>query len=255
MDREWYNVAGAAERIGCSESDVLHLAAIGKLQLCYMVPGVPAYEHFYDRTDHLLLHTDNATNLHGLAGLTAFCAGELAMKGCATAQYFLNLSKPGHEFRLAQAAAYANRPEISIRGNEVDVTIYLDEVVVRSVDLEAYRIAAGPAPTDRRRDRVDEAPSSGVDVIAEWFDPVPVAMLEAMFPANGKWKSWAEHAKESGLIVARVRRAKFNPFHAAMWFLQCAAAGWTQERVYRTLAKNLPARSADKRDQLLTGLE
>ena len=155
--------------------------------------------------------------------------------------------------RLTEAAIRSDRPAFSIRGDEVDVTIRGDEVVVRTVDLDAYEARATPSPSEG--DDADEAELPSEDPIANWFDPVPVASLEEMFPAGGKWKGWAEHAQANGLVTARLGRAKFNPYLAAMWFLQRNTPGWSQEKVYRTLAGNLPERSMHYHDRLLIGLE
>lgn len=87
---------------------------------------------------------------------------------------------------------------------------------------------------------------------AQLFDPVPVESLEKMFPSNGKWKLWAEKAKTTGLICARVARAKFNPYLAGVWFIRKGIEGWDESRLNRTLANNLPERSRDHK-HLLTG--
>jgi hypothetical protein len=253
IEREWYSLARIAARLDCSEADVLHLAATGRLRLCYSLRGVPADEHFFDRQRRHLDHTEHVPNLHGLVGLTSYCAGQLEMSGRTTAQYFLNLSKPDHEWRLTKAAVRADRPEIAIRGEEVDVTILRDEVVVRDVDLEAYEAEAMPFRT--RRNDAGHTEQSSEDMMAEMFDSVPVAALEKMFPANGKWKAWAERATSNGLSKAKTGRARFNPYHAAMWFLQQGMPDWDTDRAYRKLAANLPARSADQRDRLAPGRE
>jgi hypothetical protein len=84
------------------------------------------------------------------------------------------------------------------------------------------------------------------------FDPVKVKTLEKMFPASGKWKNWVERAKSNKLIDARVKRGYFNPYRAALWFLQKGIEDWDLARCHRVLAKNLPARSRDNA-HLLTG--
>ena len=89
--------------------------------------------------------------------------------------------------------------------------------------------------------------------IAALFDPVGTAQLEKMFPSAGGWEKWAAKAKEKGLTVARVGRAKFNPYRAALWWLDTQnPEGWDWARCCRKLAGNLPNRSADFR-HLLTG--
>jgi len=87
--------------------------------------------------------------------------------------------------------------------------------------------------------------------LAALFDPVPVAALEKMFPADGTWADWCERASRyPGLLRARVQRGRFNPYLAGMWFLNRGADGWDQARILRKLADNLPARSRDKRAML-----
>jgi hypothetical protein len=78
------------------------------------------------------------------------------------------------------------------------------------------------------------------------FDQVTVESLEKMFPADGKWKNWAERAHRNGLKAARVGRGAFNPYLAAMWFLDQGIEGWDAARCNRKLAENLPARSSDE---------
>lgn len=91
------------------------------------------------------------------------------------------------------------------------------------------------------------------DMLSALFDPVTVETLEKMFAADGKWRGWAEKAKANGLINAREKRAKFNPYKAGAWFVSGHSNGWDNARLYRTLKTNLPARSHDKA-HLLTGV-
>jgi len=100
----------------------------------------------------------------------------------------------------------------------------------------------------------DNEPVADKDTtLALLFDPVPVAALEKMFPADGKWKSWAERAASNGLKdAAKDGRAKFNPYKAAIWFADKGMVGWDLAKCYRVLKNNLPARSLDNAD-LLTG--
>lgn len=90
------------------------------------------------------------------------------------------------------------------------------------------------------------------DTLSALFDPVPVEALEKMFPADGKWRGWADKAKANGLKKARISRAKFNPYKAGMWFFNLGVKDWDMARIYRTLVKNLPGRSKDYA-HLLTG--
>jgi hypothetical protein len=88
--------------------------------------------------------------------------------------------------------------------------------------------------------------------LAALFDPVKRAQLETMFPAGGKWVSYADHAGRNGLIEAKAGRGLFNPYKAARWWLTTGPDGWSWERCIRRLANNLPDRSLDLK-HLLTG--
>ena len=94
--------------------------------------------------------------------------------------------------------------------------------------------------------------------LAALFDPVGTPQLEVMFPAGGKWKDWTDRASRNGLCEARVGKAKYNPFKAAMWMLSKQSQhGWDMSRCLRTLADNLPprARSTDARYKLTGALD
>lgn len=110
------------------------------------------------------------------------------------------------------------------------------------------RADAEPVPEE-----ADSQPKDHEQELADLFDPVGKAQLEAMFPDNGKWAQYAERAARNGLELARVGRGKFNPYLAARWWIneQCPA-GCDWSRCVRKLANNLPARSRDSR-HLLTG--
>jgi hypothetical protein len=88
--------------------------------------------------------------------------------------------------------------------------------------------------------------------LAALFDPVAVPQLEAMFPASGKWASYAERAASNKLKGARVARGVFNPYLAALWWLGTGPVGWDRSKCMRKLANNLPARSLDSK-YMLTG--
>lgn len=90
------------------------------------------------------------------------------------------------------------------------------------------------------------------DELAELFDPVKVAALEAMFPDSGRWAGYAERAKRNGLSAAKAGRSLFNPYRAVVWWFNQGHHGWKWERCLRVLANNLPARSMDSK-HLLTG--
>lgn len=86
--------------------------------------------------------------------------------------------------------------------------------------------------------------------LAALFDPVSIEALKVMFPddKSGGWSEFANRAKRMGLDTARQGRGKFNPYLAGKWWLsKRKPSGWTEERLLRTLARNLPARSRDKR--------
>ncbi len=109
----------------------------------------------------------------------------------------------------------------------------------------AAKMKAVPAEQPTSLDYHDEK-------LARLFEPVPVEALEKMFPASGKWQSWADKAKNNGLIDAREAPARFNPYKAGVWFVNKGITGWDTARLNRTLANNLPARSHDDA-YLLTG--
>jgi hypothetical protein len=89
--------------------------------------------------------------------------------------------------------------------------------------------------------------------LADLFDPVMPAQLEAMFPDGGRWESYAERAARKGLLAAKDGRKRFNPYRAARWWLdEIGPEGWKWERCIRVLANNLPDRSRDSK-HLLTG--
>lgn len=93
------------------------------------------------------------------------------------------------------------------------------------------------------------------DIVSKLFDPVTKEALEKMFPANGQWKNWAERASRNGLDRARELRATFNPFKAAVWFLEQGEPNWDLARCKRVLAKNLPLRSQHEAHLLVNDLD
>jgi hypothetical protein len=98
----------------------------------------------------------------------------------------------------------------------------------------------------------DAAKAESAD--AALFDPVTPAALEKMFPNDGKWAKWHAKAKEKGLDIARDGVGKYNPFRAAMWWLdKQSPKGWDIARCRRTLAKNFPARSRGSESQFTGG--
>lgn len=115
----------------------------------------------------------------------------------------------------------------------------------------AAKVEAVPVASQRGDDVEEQAADD--DTLAALFDPVPVDVLENIFPADGKWKSWTDRAARKGLIHARVGTAMYNPYKAGMWFVTNGGKGLTIGRCRRMLANNhLPDRSMNKK-YLLTG--
>jgi hypothetical protein len=106
-----------------------------------------------------------------------------------------------------------------------------------------------PATSPSGDDAEEQSPAD-VDhdkKLAALFNPVPVEALEKMFPAGGKWKSWAEKAASNGLKNARTERAKFNPYIAAVWFMGKGITGWDLAHCNRVLT-NMAAFAVHKGD-------
>src|ERR1017187_8380227 len=101
----------------------------------------------------------------------------------------------------------------------------------------------------------DDVEPDHAEALAALFDHVPVKALEKMFPADGKWKSWTEKAATNGLINARTARARFNPYKAALWFMDKGMTGWDLARCNRVLVNNLPARSKEDAHLLTGGID
>lgn len=114
-----------------------------------------------------------------------------------------------------------------------------------------YKQIHGPVSSDEAVQHQEDAAAPDEE-LAALFDPVPVEALEKMFPADGRWESWAERARSNGLRDARTGRKQFNPYRAAVWFFNRGRPGWDWARCLRILANNLPAKSRDHK-HLLTG--
>jgi len=140
------------------------------------------------------------------------------------------------------------------RGDAIpDALLTIPESTLRTATVQATQAALEPLESPPVRDSTTTTANEG---LAELFDPVPVAALETMFPAGGKWAKWAERAASNGLKAARKGRATFNPYLAGQWFLTRGEPDWDQARLYRKLANSLPERSADSRELIaLTGSE
>ena len=261
IERKWYSVADAAARVGCTEADVLHLAATGKLQLCFLLPPGNLADRFYHVGMDRPSRTETAIDPHDFVGVPEQHARHLELRGYAEVTFFIDLSEPGYTWWPSRTQGSTDRPEI---------TIHPSQVVVRASDLQAFERVATPIPSDPDApnevgsgDTVTDCDNRNDDLRAkrgedptDWFDPATVQTLETLFPANGKWKAWAARAASNGLQAARVKRGQFNPHTAGRWFLTKKEPGWTEARLYRVLANNLPARSKDKYELLiLTGAE
>jgi hypothetical protein len=134
-----------------------------------------------------------------------------------------------------------------VRVESADWLFFKDDLAAANEDVkdDAEPPATVTAPADPATD--DDC------AIADLFDPVKTAQLEAMFPDADKWKGYAERADRNGLKAAAKReRGLFNPYRAADWWLGQGPKGWKRERCLRVLASNLPARSIDSK-HLLTG--
>lgn len=110
-----------------------------------------------------------------------------------------------------------------------------------------------PSSDDFQGQTDDASGSNEGDDIADLFEPVRVAALEKMFPANGQWTRWAERAKRNGLHSARANRGAFNPYNAARWFLDQGAPGWDWDKCCRVLLKNAPPNKREEIELALTG--
>jgi hypothetical protein len=130
------------------------------------------------------------------------------------------------------------------------------ELALKFAMMEADAMIPPPAATAEAA--ADTTPFTNDDhneTLANLFDPVTVETLAKMFPTDKlytteQWKKWAERAQRCGLVAAREGRNMFNPYKAGMWFLTQRIEGWDNDRLYRTLARNLPVRSRDEKWQL-----
>jgi hypothetical protein len=138
-----------------------------------------------------------------------------------------------------------------------DAPFNMKQAVASGNNIAPAKVGAGDTATeDEQPEPVTDSRPSGEDAdaqIALLFDPVTVAALEKMFPADGKWAGWAEHAsRNEGLKAARTGRGRFNPYLAGIWFAGKGIKGWDLAFCRRRLGNNLPARSRDSK-HLLTG--
>ena len=130
--------------------------------------------------------------------------------------------------------------------------VRLKRAAIESIAEQYNAAASSGAPESDEPPAHKATPADNTSELADLFDPVKPAQLEAMFPDGGKWKSYTERAKRNGLEPARIERGLFNPYLAAAWWIRKGPAGWQWERCQRKLANNLPARSRDSK-HLITG--
>lgn len=162
----------------------------------------------------------------------------------------LNLGDPElHSVQLSEYAVWASQIRFENLPSEL-VAIAEHPTSQVTTSPEERRSEVTGDESDEHKEAVAEQRED--DELAALFDPVRVATLEAIFPAGGRWKSWVERAKANGLINARVSNGRYNPYRAGRWFLDRGIDGWSQSRINRKLAAELPKRSKDSAD-LLTG--
>lgn len=181
-----------------------------------------------------------------------------------TAQRNNNLSEsfpPRQGIQWALSRGYLIHLDIIEMTKEgVDITSLPDAEVIfqcgesRLGGKETNQEAEDPAPS-KSTNSVAETNGTNEESFAQLFDPVTVPALEKMFPANGKWRNWSDKAKANGLKNARIGRAKFNPYDAAIWFFNKGADGWDMARIRRVLANNLPERSLDYKHLLIDDID
>ncbi len=129
----------------------------------------------------------------------------------------------------------------------------------RSESTEKERVEP-PRADDRQTpdDAHEEEAGAGYEAtLAGLFDPVRKEQLETMFPDGGKWHKYLDKASINGLReAAKAGRGQFNPFFAAKWWIGTKGpVGWTWERCLRKLANNLPPRSRDFKNLLVSDLD
>ncbi|WP_143058242.1 hypothetical protein [Nitrosovibrio sp. Nv6] len=163
---------------------------------------------------------------------------------------------PGHDISIAPNNSVLARPAVPV----LDEDSCIPEAGLATVNVLDQKIGENnPGKTLTGENGTAGAANSLKEDLAEelaaLFDSVPMEVLEKMFPADGKWKGWANHAKRNGLAEARAGRRLFNPYKAGIWFLSRGIANWDLARCHRKLADNLPARSREKKYLLDGNLE
>lgn len=170
----------------------------------------------------------------------------------------------GYRSRFDESEEFSDRLEIAIRnGRELNIScVNLGDSTKNEIPLAEFaswtlsinwKIPEELGALAVNREQPTQTTGQSDDeAAAALFDGVTCAVLEKMFPADGKWKSWCERAARNGLKVAKIERKKFNPYKAARFFLDQGIKDWDWARCKRVLANNLPERSKDQ-EFLLTG--
>jgi len=114
----------------------------------------------------------------------------------------------------------------------------------------------GTGTTPGDDDVEEQAADDHDEKLAALFDPLPVEALAKMFMIDlAQWKKWQDKAKANGLSDARQGTALFNPYKAGVWLVRKGTQGWDDAHLFRTLVKNLPARSLDDKHLLTGGID
>lgn len=157
-----------------------------------------------------------------------------------SAPVFLVGADAGEQWRVVFSQAIAN--------GELVLFDRYSLLPVVAAGAPAAQVEAGTSPSD---DDVDHN-----ETLAALFDPLPVEALAKMFMIDlAQWKKWQDKAKANGLSDARQGTALFNPYKAGVWLVRKGVQNWDDAHLYRTLAKNLPARSLDDKHLLTGGID
>jgi hypothetical protein len=251
VKRLYYRLSQAAEILGCAVDDLVHLAANRQTRLGIVWEA----DSFYPQSVIHPIDLDSdgqpkqIDNYQGFVYIDCGYLVEAERTGrftCTAVELpdgrVVSLTAL-HEEGLGHI--HASVEELFIHQNELAA---LQKLVDGGPDADVTPSTEWDSKTDQ--DAVD--PNEYNKKCADLFDPVTVAFLETLFPADNRWAKWSERAARNGLIDARNGRGTFNPYLAGLWFLRQGIAGWDHARVMRRLTRNLPARSRDQAD-LLTG--
>jgi hypothetical protein len=244
---EYYSLSEAAKELDSTEDYLRHLAANRKAQIHVLTGGRASYGSFEFDEHNRLVEFREALPKICLVPFE-FWARREAEEDC---QLNSLTSIDSKNMPNGIGDALYSVPFYDCTGKIIEFTkfVILRDELERLKQIKAELMIQNenqkPPPIATPADDFDKT-------LAALFDPVPKETLEKMFPANGKWTSWADHAKANGLIDARQGRRMFNPYRAGLWFVNKGNDGWDLAHLDRVLAKNLPARSKDEA-YLLTG--